>query len=68
MNGALALVGGLSHLTDTTPPIDPTLFQPVTDGVTAEITAILPYGIGVLVLLAGIGIAVRLLRKFGVRS
>lgn len=44
-----------------------TLFAPVTTGVTTTITEVLPLGITVLVALAGVSIAIALLRKFGVR-
>ena len=43
------------------------LFAPAATGATDTITSILPYGIGVFVLLAGIGIALKVFGKFGVR-
>jgi hypothetical protein len=63
LGSVLALVGA-----DTTPPVDPTIFQPLSDGVLAEISAIIPVAIPVFVGLAGIGIAIRLFGKFGVRK
>lgn len=50
-----------------TPPDLPTLMGPVADGVIDTITGILPIAIPVLVILAGITIALRVMGKFGVR-
>jgi len=52
----------------TTPPDWAVLFGPVADGVTSTVTALLPVAIPILVLLAGITIALRTLGKFGVRK
>ncbi len=43
------------------------LFQPVADGVIDAINAVLPLAVPVLVLLAGITIALTVFRKFGVK-
>lgn len=43
------------------------LFTPAADGVMATITSILPVAIPVFVVLAGIGIALKVFGKFGVR-
>lgn len=43
------------------------LFAPAADGVMATITSILPVAIPVFVVLAGIGIALKVFSKFGVR-
>lgn len=49
-------------------PVDiGTLFAPAATGATDTITTLLPYGIGVFVLLSGIGIALKIFGKFGVR-
>lgn len=53
--------------TVTTAPDYGTLLQPVADGATAAITAVLPIAIPVLVALAGLGIALKVFGKFGVR-
>ena len=45
-----------------------TLFAPAAEGVTSTIGQILPVAIPVLVLLAGINIALRVFGKFGVRK
>jgi len=44
-----------------------TLLAPVATGATGAITDVLPIAIPVLVALAGIGIAVRVFAKFGVK-
>lgn len=52
------------------PAVDPdwaVLFGGVPTGVTGVITAILPIAIPVLILLAGVTIALAVFRKFGVR-
>lgn len=54
-------------LTVVTPPDWATLFGGVSDGVSGVITAVLPLGVGVLVILAGVTIAIAVFRKFGVR-
>lgn len=43
------------------------LFAPAATGVTDTIVSILPVAIPVLVLLAGIGIALKVFGKFGIR-
>jgi len=44
-----------------------TLFDPVVTGVQGVITDLLPVAIPILVTLAGVSIAIALLKKFGVR-
>lgn len=44
-----------------------TLLQPVATGATDAIAAVLPIAIPVLVALAGLGIALKVFGKFGVR-
>lgn len=51
----------------TTPPDWATLLGGVGTGATDAITAVLPLAIPVLVVLAGLGIALRVFGKFGVK-
>lgn len=54
-------------LASTTPPIDPSTLQQIPDGATAQFNATLPLGITAFLLFVGLGIALKVFGKVGIK-